>query len=150
MAAGGGLGIAGIAVAKALGARVIAAAGSRWKLDRCRDRLGVEALVDYSRPGWSRQVRELSADGRGVSVGFENISSPELFGESLASLRQHGRLVTCGAHGGGTVAVDMRALYRRRLSLVGERSASAEMTREDWRLVAERLVDPPPVLHRFA
>jgi NADPH:quinone reductase len=150
MAAGGGLGIAGIAVAKALGARVIAAAGSRWKLDRCRDLLGVEALVDYSRPGWSRQVRELSADGRGVSVVFENISSPELFGESLASLREHGRLVTCGAHGGGTVAVDIRALYRRHLSIVGESSASAEMTREVWQLVAERRVDPPPVFHRFA
>jgi NADPH:quinone reductase-like Zn-dependent oxidoreductase len=149
MAAGGGLGIAGIAVAKALGARVIAAAGSRWKLDRCRELFGIEALVDYSRPGWSEQVRALSSDGRGVSVVFENISSPELFGESLASLREYGRLVTCGAHGGGTVAVDVRTLYRRHLSIVGESGASAAMTREVWQWVAERRVEAPPVLHRF-
>jgi NADPH:quinone reductase-like Zn-dependent oxidoreductase len=149
MAAGGGLGIAGIAVARALGARVIAAAGSRWKLDRCAELFGIDALVDYSRPGWSGRVRELSAGGRGVAVVFENISSPELFGESLAALREHGRLVTCGAHGGGIVAVDVRTLYRRHLSIVGESGASAAMTREVWQLVAERRIDLPPVLHRF-
>jgi NADPH:quinone reductase-like Zn-dependent oxidoreductase len=149
MAAGGGLGIAGIALAKALGARVIAAAGAGWKLDRCRELFGIEALVDYSRPGWSERVRELSSGGRGVSVVFENISSPELFGESLACLREHGRLVTCGAHGGGTVPVNMRALYRSHLSIIGETAASAAMTREVWQAVAERRVPPPPVFHRF-
>jgi NADPH:quinone reductase-like Zn-dependent oxidoreductase len=150
MGAGGGLGIAGILIARALGARVIAAAGARWKLERIGELFGVDALVDYSRPGWSERVRELSRDGRGCDVVFENISSPELFGESVASLREYGRLVTCGAHGGGVVEVDMRELYRRHLSIVGERGASAEMTREVWQAVSEGRVEPPPVFHRFA
>lgn len=149
MGAGGGLGIAGILVAQALRARVIAAAGSRWKLERCRELFGVEALVDYSEPGWSQRVRELTRDGRGVSVVFENISDPALFDESLASLREYGRLVTCGAHGGGRVEVDMRLLYRRHLSIHGERGASAATIRETWRAVAERRLQPPPVLHRY-
>jgi NADPH:quinone reductase-like Zn-dependent oxidoreductase len=148
MAAGGGLGIAGVLVAQALGARVIAAAGAEWKLERIGELFGVEALVDYSQPGWSRRVRELSG-GRGVHVVFENIGAPELFGESMASLREYGRLVTCGAHGGGEVTLDLRDLYRRHLSILGERGASAEMTREVWRLVERGRLEPPPVFHLF-
>jgi NADPH:quinone reductase-like Zn-dependent oxidoreductase len=150
MAAGGGLGIAGIQIAKALGARVIAAAGAGWKLERCRELFGVDALVDYSQPGWSERVREHSRDGRGCDVVFENISSPELFGESLACLREYGRLVTCGAHGGGAVTVDMRLLYRKHLSIVGERGASEAMTREVWQALSDRQIEPAPVFHRFA
>jgi NADPH:quinone reductase-like Zn-dependent oxidoreductase len=149
MAAGGGLGIAGILIAQALGARVIAAAGAQWKLDRCRELFGVDALVDYSQPGWSERVRELSRDGRGCEVVFENISSPELFGESLSCLREYGRLVTCGAHGGGAVTVDMRLLYRKHLSIIGERGASEAMTREVWQALSDRQIEPAPVFHRF-
>jgi NADPH:quinone reductase-like Zn-dependent oxidoreductase len=149
MGAGGGLGIAGILIAQSLGARVIAAAGAEWKLERCRELFGIEALLDYSTPGWSQRVRELSRDGRGVDVVFENISSPQLFGESLASLRDYGRLVTCGAHGGGEVTVDMRSLYRHHLSIIGERGASASMIREVWQKVAERRIEPAPVFHCF-
>jgi NADPH:quinone reductase-like Zn-dependent oxidoreductase len=149
MAAAGGLGIAGVLIAKALGARVIAAAGAGWKLERLRDEFGVEALVDYSRPDWSEQARALTRDGKGADIVFENISSPELFGGSLAALRDYGRLVTCGAHGGGVVEVDMRVLYRRHLAILGERAASRATVREVWRLVGERRIEPPPVSARF-
>jgi NADPH:quinone reductase-like Zn-dependent oxidoreductase len=53
MGAGGGLGIAGVAIAQALGARPIAAAGAEWKLDRLRSEFGVERVADYSQAGWS-------------------------------------------------------------------------------------------------
>jgi NADPH:quinone reductase-like Zn-dependent oxidoreductase len=149
MAAAGGLGIAGVLIAKALGARVIAAAGADWKLERLREEFGVEATVDYSQPEWSERVRALTRDGRGADIVFENISSPELFGGSLASLREYGRLVTCGAHGGGLVEVDMRELYRRHLRILGERAASRAMIRDVWRLVGERRIEPPPVSARF-
>jgi NADPH2:quinone reductase len=92
-------------------------------------------------------VRELS--GGGVAIVFENISSPALFGEALASLRRYGRLVTCGAHGGGRVEVDVRALYRSHLSIVGETGATAAITREVFDAVAAGRLAPPPVFHRF-
>ena len=97
----------------------------------------------------AEQARALTRDGKGADIVFENISSPELFGGSLAALRDYGRLVTCGAHGGGVVEVDMRVLYRRHLAILGERGASAAMTREVWRLVGERRIEPPPVSARF-
>ena len=149
MGAGGGLGVAAILIAKSLGARVIAAAGAAWKLERCRDLLGADATVDYSSPGWSDAVRARSSDGRGVDIVFENISSPELFPESLASLRPYGRLVTCGAHGGGRVEIDMRVLYRNHLAILGDTGATAKMTREVFEAVADGRLPAPPVFHRF-
>jgi NADPH:quinone reductase-like Zn-dependent oxidoreductase len=149
MAAAGGLGLAGVRIAQALGARVVAAAGAEWKLERLRDELGADATVDYSLPGWADRARSATRDGRGADIVFENISSPELFPGAIAALRDYGRLVTCGAHGGGVVEVDMRVLYRRHLGILGERGASAAMTREVWRLVGERRIEPPPIAARF-
>ena len=143
MGAGGGLGIAGVLVARALGAHVIAAAASDWKLERARELLGAHQTVNYARPGW--------ADGlHNVTVVYENISSPELFNAALGTLRPHGRLVTCGAHGGGVIALDVRTLYRRHLSIIGGTGASAAATREVFAAVADGTIAPPPVFHRFA
>lgn len=149
MGAAGSLGIAGVLVAKALGARVIAAASADWKLERCRTLLGADETVNYSRSGWSQRVLELSADGRGVGVVYENISSPDMFGEALSALRAQGRLVTAGSHGGGVVSIDMRTVYRRHLRICGETAASVEMGREVFALVAEGRLPAPPVFHRF-
>ena len=142
MGAAGGLGIAGVLVARALGARVIAAAGSDAKLARVRELLGAEETVNYSRDGW--------ADGlSGVAAVFENISDPGLFSAALGTLRPYGRLVTCGAHGGGVVSLDVRQLYRRRLSIIGDTGASAAVTREVFAAVADGRLPAPPVFHRF-
>jgi NADPH2:quinone reductase len=149
MGAAGSLGIAGVLVAKALGARVIAAAGADWKLERCRALLGADETVNYSEPGWSQRVRELSADVRGVGVVYENISSPSMFGEALATLRTQGRLVTAGSHGGGIVSLDMRTIYRRHLRICGETAASVHMGEQAFALVADGRLPPPPVFHRF-
>ena len=143
MGAGGGLGIAGVLVARALGAHVIAAAASDWKLERARELLGAHQTVNYTRPGWADALH-------GVTVVYENISSPELFNAALGTLRPHGRLVTCGAHGGGVIALDVRTLYRRHLSIIGGTGASAAATREVFAAVADGTIAPPPVFHRFA
>lgn len=149
MGAGGGLGIAGVLIARALGARPIAAVGSRWKLDRCRDLLGVEDVVSYQEPGWADRVRELSRDGRGVDVVFENISDPRTFDDALGTLRVGGRLVTCGSHGGGTVPLDMRTLYRRNLTVAGATGASVQMSRDVFQAVADGRIEAPPVPHLY-
>jgi NADPH:quinone reductase-like Zn-dependent oxidoreductase len=148
MAAGGGVGVAAIAIAKALGAQVIAAAGSAWKLDLCRELLGADAVVDYTQPGWSEQVRAWS-DGLGVDLVVENIASEALFGEAMESLAHGGRLVTCGAHGGGVVSLDVRKLYLRRQAIVGCNAAPQSAVEAVWEAVADGRVPPPPIHDRF-
>jgi NADPH:quinone reductase-like Zn-dependent oxidoreductase len=144
MGAGGALGIAGVLVARSLGARVIAAAASDWKLERVRTLLGAEQTVNYALAGWSDEVHD-------VSVVYDNISSPELFAAALGTLRPYGRLVTAGAHGGdGSVVVDMRMLYRQRLSIIGDTGANAAAIREVFAAVASGTLAPPPIFHRYA
>ncbi len=125
MGAAGGLGSAGVQVARIFGATVIAAAGSGERV-AAASALGAEHGIDYRNEDLEAAVKRLTA-GRGVDVVFENIGDPDLFAAAVASLARHGRLVTAGAHAGGMVQLDLRQLYLRQLSLIG----STEHTGED-------------------
>jgi NADPH:quinone reductase len=117
MGAAGGLGAAGVQIAKSLGANVIAAAGADERV-RAAVELGADAGINYRRQDLAAEARRVTA-GRGVDVVFENIADAELFPRAFASLARHGRLVTAGAHGGGTVPLDVGSLYRHGLSVLG-------------------------------
>jgi NADPH2:quinone reductase len=83
-AAAGGVGSAAIQVARSLGARVVAAAGSAEKLELCRE-LGAEEVYVYD---------ELPDDLR-VDVVVDPVGG-DLFGAALARLRPLGTLVAIG------------------------------------------------------
>ena len=87
-AAAGGVGTATIQVARALGARVVAAAGSREKLDLCRE-LGAEEAYVYD---------ELPDDLR-VDVVVDPVGG-ELFEAAVPRLRPLGTVVAIGYAGG--------------------------------------------------
>jgi len=56
----------------ALGARVIAAAGSQAKLDAIKKYAGADYLVDYTSPGWQKEVLRIT-DGHGVDVVYDPV-----------------------------------------------------------------------------
>ena len=68
-AAGGGLGLLLVQLARAAGGRVIGAARGDRKLDLIRES-GAEVAVDYSEPGWAGRVREATG-GAGLDVVFD-------------------------------------------------------------------------------
>jgi NADPH:quinone reductase-like Zn-dependent oxidoreductase len=117
MGAAGGLGSAGIQVAKYYGAKVIAAAGADARVQAAVG-LGADYGVNYRKQNLEAEVKRIT-DGQGVNVVFENIGDPELFPQAFACLGRLGRLVTAGAHGGGTVPLDARKLYLNQLSIYG-------------------------------
>lgn len=117
MGAAGGLGSAGIQVAKYLGARVIAAAGADDRV-KAAVNLGAEHGVNYRRENLEEEVKRLTG-GPGVNVVFENISDPELFPQAFRCLARSGRLVTAGAHGGGVVSLDAKMLYLNQITIYG-------------------------------
>ena len=123
MGAAGALGSFCVQVAEALGARVIAAAGSDARVEAALA-LGAGHGVNYRSQDLRERVRALTG-GEGVDVVCENIGDPALWDAAFESLAQRGRLVTMGAHGGGRVALDIRKLYGRRLRVIG----SAGVTR---------------------
>jgi len=117
MGASGGLGSAGIQVAKDLGANVIAAAGADERVRAAVD-LGADVGVNYRTQDLTEEVRRITG-GRGVDVVFENIADPELFPKAFAALARNGRLITAGAHGGGTVPLDVQRLYLNGITVIG-------------------------------
>jgi NADPH:quinone reductase-like Zn-dependent oxidoreductase len=117
MGAAGGLGNALIQVARERGARVVGAAGSDEGVALARA-LGADLAVHYRRDDLVARVRAFS-DDRGADVVCENIGDPQLWNAAFESLAGGGRLVTVGAHAGGDVKLDVKKLYRRKLTLIG-------------------------------
>ena len=117
MGASGGLGSAIVQVARHLGANVIAGAGGDERVAAVM-RLGADHGINYRTENLAQRVREITG-GHGADVVCENISDPTTFPAAFASLATMGRLVTSGAHGGGTVPVDMKQLYHHRQRILG-------------------------------
>lgn len=120
-AAGSGVGSAAIQVAKHLGATVITTAGSDDKLERAAA-LGADHLINYRREDFVARVKELTGR-RGVEVVFEHVGG-ETFERSLLALAIGGRLVTCGASDRPEVNVDIRRLFARHLTIIGNTMGS--------------------------
>lgn len=142
--AAGGLGVAAVQIATYLGARVIAAASSRSRLDHA-SHLGA-ALVDYSSSDLPSAVRELTR-GRGCDVVIEHIGG-QIFEDALACTAVGGCVVTAGAHAGEVVALDVIPFFRRELRIYGSRGQG----RSDIAQVVEllRLGAIDPVVDRLA
>jgi NADPH:quinone reductase-like Zn-dependent oxidoreductase len=115
-AAGSGVGVAAIQVAKLHGARVIASAGSQPKLDKARE-LGADDLVDYNSQDLAEEVGRLT-NGRGVDLVVENVGST-VFEASLRAMARDGRLVTCGATAGANATVNVTRLFLQHQTVLG-------------------------------
>jgi NADPH2:quinone reductase len=108
-AAAGGVGQLLVQWAKAIGATVIATAGSAEKLKIAGDH-GADHLVSYAEPDWADQVRALS-DGEGVEVVYDGVGKATFDG-SMKSLAKRGFLVLYGGASGPAPAVDPILLMR--------------------------------------
>src|SRR3981189_749629 len=117
MGASGGLGSAGIQVAKYLGAKVIAAAGADERV-KAAVALGADAGINYRKQNLTVEAMRIT-EKRGVDVVFENIGDPDLFPGAFAALARGGRLITAGGHGGGTVPLDVKRLYLFQNTIIG-------------------------------
>jgi NADPH:quinone reductase-like Zn-dependent oxidoreductase len=115
-AAGSGVGSLGIQIAKLRGARAIATASSEEKLAKAKE-LGADETVNYSSDDWPREVRRLT-NRKGVDVVFEHTGAATWPG-SIASMKNNGRLVTCGATSGFAAETDIRQIFYRHLTILG-------------------------------
>ncbi|MBL1077520.1 SDR family NAD(P)-dependent oxidoreductase [Nocardia sp. 2] len=154
---GGGSDLAAIGVARGIGARIIATAGSAERRE-CLREYGVEQVFDSGGPNWVDEVRAVTG-GRGVDVVFDS-GTDRAIDLGIEVLAEDGRFLAVGAREGyvgrrlgldafakgiSLAAVDLAGLMVRR----PERFATA--LREVWERIGTGELAPVPItVHDFA
>jgi NADPH2:quinone reductase len=94
-AAAGGVGLFLVQLAKILGAKKIIALASSWEKLQLIKELGADAVIDYSKDGWTVDVLN-ETDGKGVDIVFE-MASGKTGDDSISLAAPFGRVVFYGA-----------------------------------------------------
>jgi NADPH2:quinone reductase len=112
----GGIGVAAIQLASALGSRVFATAGSEEKCAACV-RLGASRAINYRNEDFVAVVKA-ETGGRGVDVILDMIGGDYLMRET-AALAEDGRLVFINTMGGAKTTVNLVEIMVKRLTVTG-------------------------------
>ena len=133
-----GVGTAAIQLARRLGARVFATAGSAAKCAACQE-LGAELAVNYREEDFVAAVRDATG-GRGVDVVLDMVGGPYL-ARNLDLLAVEGRLVVIAVMAGAEGEVNLLDFMTRRLTLTAStlRARSVEQKAEVGRAVREHV-----------
>jgi len=110
--ASGGVGIASVQIARALGLTVFGTAGSAKGLELAQ-REGAHQIFDHSKSGYQEEITKATG-GRGVDIILEMLANVNL-GADLKLLAQMGRVVVIGSR--GDVTITPRDLMSRRASI---------------------------------
>jgi NADPH:quinone reductase len=116
LGAGGGVGLAAIAVARALGCRVIGAASSGDKRQAARA-AGAEAVIDTRTESIKEQARAW-AGGTGVDIVIDPIGGPAAE-QSLRALRDGGRYLVIGFASGAIPSIPLNQVLLRNRTVLG-------------------------------
>lgn len=131
-AAASGVGIAALQLGKAAGAQVLATVRSDEKACALRDH-GADVILNSRR----EDVRDLF-DAYAVDVVLDPVGGP-LLGECFANLAPFGRWIVIATLGGDRSEIDLRALYVKRLRLLG--STLRSRTRKEKAALLRLLVE---------
>jgi len=144
-----GIGTTAIQIARALGARVFATAGTAEKCAAC-ERLGAERCINYREADFVDVINKLTG-GRGVDVVLDMVGG-EYFPRNVDVLAVEGRLVEIATLHGVKAELNIQTIMQRRLTVTGstlrarpvaEKGAIARAVREHvWPLVESGAVTP--------
>jgi NADPH2:quinone reductase len=144
-----GIGTTAIQLARALGSRVFATAGSPEKCAAC-ERLGAERCINYRDTDFVDAVKQLTG-GRGVDVVLDMVAG-DYVPRNLDVLAPEGRLVQIGTLGGPKAEINVGVIMQRRLTFTGstlrtrpiaDKAAIAGAVRERvWPLIESGAVKP--------
>ncbi|MFN0316583.1 MAG: NAD(P)H-quinone oxidoreductase [Burkholderiales bacterium] len=151
-----GIGVTAIQLARALGHRVFATAGSAEKCAACES-LGAERGINYKTEDFAEVIKSLT-QGRGVDVILDMVGGSYIQRE-LRCLADDGRMSLIAFLGGNKAEVDFNDVLRRRLTITGStlrpRTAefktgiAATLMKRVWPLIEQGQVKPQ-IHRRFA
>jgi NADPH2:quinone reductase len=149
----GGIGLAAIQLAHAIGARTITTVGSDDKAAFCKT-IGADYVINYRQQDFAAEVAAITAK-RGVDVILDMVGG-DYIEKNLKSLALEGRMAIIAFLQGSRVTVDWRHIMMKRLTVTGStlraspaarKAALARSLRDKvWPLFAARKLKP--VIHR--
>jgi zinc-binding alcohol dehydrogenase/oxidoreductase len=135
---GSGVATASLAIAKAVGAHVIATSSSDEKLERARE-LGADACVNTD-GDVGAAVKEATG-GQGADVVVEHVGEAT-WKTSLQAVRPGGRIVVCGATSGANPPANLHRIFWKQLTVYGSTMGTREDFRGAYDLVASGRAKP--------
>jgi NADPH2:quinone reductase len=114
--AAGGVGLTAVEVGKAMGAKVIAAAGGPEKLAVAREH-GADHLIDYSREDIRERVKAITG-GRGADVIYDPVGG-DAFDASLRCIAWEGRIIIIGFASGRIPQVPANIALVKNIDVIG-------------------------------
>ncbi len=121
-----GVGMSAIQIGKAMGARVIATAGSEAKLEFSR-RQGAEHAFTYNTPEWADEVKRIT--GRGADVIYDPVGG-DVFDLSTKCIAPDGRLLVVGFTSGRIPSIAANRILLKNISIVGVHWGASAAARE--------------------
>ena len=116
LGAAGGVGITAVEIAKAMGARVIAAASSAEKLAFARS-AGADETINYSTTPLKEAVKELTG-GKGADVVYDPVGG-ELADQAFRATAWHGRYLVIGFASGDIPRFPANIALLKEASIIG-------------------------------
>ncbi|CAG8672663.1 8921_t:CDS:2 [Ambispora leptoticha] len=113
-AGAGGVGIAAVQIAKALGAKVIATGGSVEKL-AVASQNGADHVINYRDKNWTKEIKKITGN-HGVDVVFDPVG---LIEESMKCIAWNGRIVVIGFVSGKIEKVAMNRVLLKNCAILG-------------------------------
>src|SRR5215813_5919688 len=114
--AAAGVGLSAVQIGKALGARVIATAGTKEKLEIARQS-GADVLIDYVNEDWVERVKVVTG-GEGADVIYNPVGG-DVFDNSTKCIGFEGRILTIGFAGGRIPTLAINRVLLKNFSVVG-------------------------------
>ncbi len=132
---GSGVGTASIILCREAGLRSIVTAGSDAKCERCL-KLGADVAINYNSGPFPVAVKGATS-GRGADIILDSIGAAYL-ALNLEALAHGGRLVLIGLMKGARADIDLAAVLRRHLRIIGS-TLRTRPEKEKARIVAALL-----------
>ena len=116
LGAAGGVGLTAVECGKALGAKVIAAASTKEKLEIAKKH-GAHHLINYVDEDLRSSVRKIT-EGRGVDIVYDPVGG-DLSKSAMRSMNQLGRMLIIGFAAGDIPSFPANYLLVKNISVVG-------------------------------
>jgi len=122
----GGVSLFGAQIARMFSARTILTTSSPEKARQVKERLGVDATVDYTQPDWPARVREITNGGANIVV---EVAGGASLPNSIQACAPYARIAMIGVLSGAESQLDVRQLLMRQITIRGIFMESAQELR---------------------